>query len=317
MKKVSFVCTTYGRFNCVERIVAQFHTQTYPNKELVIFNTDEEHPYELGFEDDNIIIVNNNINYQTACQYENRGQICRDAVTHATGDYFMLADDDDIYLPWHLQQAVDGIEENGKDAWKPEQSFFATQDNVMLVMNTLEASVIVKINRIREIGFRSDITGYEGLSWYTKLRDERQLDEHNPNYIPSYCFNWSDIAEVAGHKQSGDINNPNNFENHKLASVDYAKRPLERLAKEQIELWEINEAFSVVSIENAKRMGIQHNQLNIHGGAVSIGHPLGCSGARIIVTLIHAMRQNNLTYGAAGICNGGGGASAMVLRVPR
>jgi acetyl-CoA C-acetyltransferase len=89
------------------------------------------------------------------------------------------------------------------------------------------------------------------------------------------------------------------------------------LAKEQIELWEINEAFSVVSIENAKRMGIQHNQLNIHGGAVSIGHPLGCSGARIIVTLIHAMRQNNLTYGAAGICNGGGGASAMVLRVPR
>ena len=89
------------------------------------------------------------------------------------------------------------------------------------------------------------------------------------------------------------------------------------LNKEQIDLWEINEAFSVVSIENAKRMGIQHNQLNIHGGAVSIGHPLGCSGARIVVTLIHALRQNKLTYGAAGICNGGGGASAMVLRVPK
>jgi len=89
------------------------------------------------------------------------------------------------------------------------------------------------------------------------------------------------------------------------------------LTKEQIELWEINEAFSVVSIENAKRLGIKQTHLNIHGGAVSIGHPLGCSGARIIVTLIHAMRQNNLTYGAAGICNGGGGASAMVLRVPR
>jgi acetyl-CoA C-acetyltransferase len=89
------------------------------------------------------------------------------------------------------------------------------------------------------------------------------------------------------------------------------------LTKEQIDLWEINEAFSVVSIENAKRLGIQQEHLNIHGGAVSIGHPLGCSGARIIVTLIHALRQNNLTYGAAGICNGGGGASAMVLRVPR
>ncbi|MBP7931531.1 MAG: acetyl-CoA C-acyltransferase [Chitinophagaceae bacterium] len=89
------------------------------------------------------------------------------------------------------------------------------------------------------------------------------------------------------------------------------------LNKEQIDLWEINEAFSVVSIENAKRMGIIHDQLNIHGGAVSIGHPLGCSGARIVVTLIHALKQNKLTYGAAGICNGGGGASAMVLRVPK
>lgn len=89
------------------------------------------------------------------------------------------------------------------------------------------------------------------------------------------------------------------------------------LTNEQIDLWEINEAFSVVSIENAKRMGIHHDQLNINGGAVSIGHPLGCSGARIIVTLIHALRQNKLTYGAAGICNGGGGASAMVLRVPK
>ncbi len=53
-------------------------------------------------------------------------------------------------------------------------------------------SVIVKMTRIREIGFRSDFTGYEGLSWYTKLRDEGQLDEHNKNYIPSYGFNWSD-----------------------------------------------------------------------------------------------------------------------------
>lgn len=89
------------------------------------------------------------------------------------------------------------------------------------------------------------------------------------------------------------------------------------LTKEQIDLWEINEAFSVVSIENARRLNIHQDQLNINGGAVSIGHPLGCSGARIIVTLIHALKQKGLTYGAAGICNGGGGASALVLRVPR
>jgi hypothetical protein len=234
MKKLSFVCTSYRRFTCVERIVAQFHAQTYPNKELIIFNTDEEYPYSLGFEDSSIIIVNNGINYQTGAPYENRGQICRDAVTHATGDYFMLADDDDIYLPWHMQQAVDGIETNGKDAWKPEQSFFATPNKVEMCMNTLEASVIVKMERIREIGFRSDITGYEGLSWYTQLRDEKHLDEHNKYYVPSYCFNWSDPHEIAGHKQSGAIGSPNNFENHKEASKDYAKRPLEKLHEEKL-----------------------------------------------------------------------------------
>ena len=234
MKKLSFVCTSYRRFTCVERIVAQFHAQTYPNKELIIFNTDEEYPYSLGFEDSRVIIVNNGINYETGAPYENRGQICRDAVTHATGDYFMLADDDDIYLPWHMQQAVDGIESNGKDAWKPEQSFFATPSKVEMCMNTLEASVIVKMERIREIGFRSDITGYEGLSWYTQLRDEKHLDEHNKYYVPSYCFNWSDPHEIAGHKQSGAIGSQNNFENHKEASKDYVKRPLEKLAEEKL-----------------------------------------------------------------------------------
>lgn len=226
MEKVSFVCTTYRRFRCVERIIAQYYAQSYENKELIIFNTDIEYPFKLGFVGENIIVINNNIDYQTGKAYENRGQICRDAVTHATGNYFMLADDDDIYLPWHIQQAVEGIQEFGTDAWKPQKSFFATRDKIELCQNTMEASVIVKMPRIRQIGFRSDITGYEGLSWYTKLRDEGQLDENNINYIPSYCFNWSDPQELAGHKQSGDINNPNNFENHKIASNDYATRPL-------------------------------------------------------------------------------------------
>lgn len=234
MKKVSFVCTSFRRFYCVRRIISQYYAQTYANKELIIFNTDMEFPFILGFEDPNIIVVNNNTDYITGELYKNRGQICRDAVTHATGDYFMLADDDDVYLPWHIQQAVEGIEEVGQDAWKPEFSFFASQTELKLVKNTLEASVIVKMGRIREIGFRSDLTGYEGLSWYTKLRDEKQLDENNKNYLPSYCFNWGDPPQVAGHKQSGDINNPNNFENHKKASGDYAKGPLSPVSEEEL-----------------------------------------------------------------------------------
>lgn len=235
MKKVSFVCTTYRRFYCVRRIVSQYHAQTYPNKELIIFNTDMEHLYELGFNDNSIIVINNDINYETGQKYENRGQICRDAVTHATGDYFMLADDDDVYLPWHLQQAVEGIEELGTDAWKPQKSFFSAPDRVEISQNTMEASVIVKMNRIIEIGFREDLTGYEGLSWYTKLRDEKQLDEYNTNYLPSYAFNWSDPREVAGHKQSGDINNPDNFENHKKSSFDFANTLLFPLSKEELD----------------------------------------------------------------------------------
>ena len=85
------------------------------------------------------------------------------------------------------------------------------------------------------------------------------------------------------------------------------------LKMEDIHYWELNEAFAVVGIENTKRMKIDPAKVNVHGGAVSLGHPLGCSGARIIVTLIHVLKQNGAKYGAAGICNGGGGASAMVI----
>ena len=77
--------------------------------------------------------------------------------------------------------------------------------------------------------------------------------------------------------------------------------------------WELNEAFSVVGIENTKRMKLDPARVNVNGGAVSIGHPLGASGARILVTLLHILRQNKTRYGAAGICNGGGGASAIVI----
>jgi acetyl-CoA C-acetyltransferase len=85
------------------------------------------------------------------------------------------------------------------------------------------------------------------------------------------------------------------------------------LRMEDIDFWELNEAFAVVGIENSKRMKLDPSKVNVNGGAVSMGHPLGASGARIIVTLINVLKQNKGRYGAAGICNGGGGASAMVI----
>jgi len=227
-KKVSFICTSYRRYRCVQRIIKQYLLQDYPNKELVILNTDPEYLFTLdsSLKDENIIVVNNHIDYANGKPYTNRGDICRDAVEHATGDYFMLADDDDIYLPWHIRQAVDGINRNRLDSWKPEMSFFRTRDKIEVVRNTMEASIVVKMHRIRKIGFRSDLTGYEGISWYTQLRNERQLNEHEKYYIPSYCFNWGDPDELGGHKQSGDIDNPDNFENHKKQSKDFSTEPL-------------------------------------------------------------------------------------------
>ncbi|MGN6400755.1 MAG: thiolase family protein [Flavisolibacter sp.] len=85
------------------------------------------------------------------------------------------------------------------------------------------------------------------------------------------------------------------------------------LQLDNIDFVELNEAFSVVGIVNTKKMNLDPAKVNVNGGAVSIGHPLGASGARIIVSLINILKQNNGKYGAAGICNGGGGASAMVI----
>lgn len=80
-----------------------------------------------------------------------------------------------------------------------------------------------------------------------------------------------------------------------------------------IEYHEINEAFSVVALANMQLMGLDHARVNVNGGAVALGHPIGCSGARIITTLMSVLKQNDATLGAASICNGGGGASAIVI----
>ncbi|MCH7525456.1 MAG: acetyl-CoA C-acyltransferase [Bacteroidetes bacterium] len=81
-----------------------------------------------------------------------------------------------------------------------------------------------------------------------------------------------------------------------------------------VDYFEFNEAFAVVGLANMKLLGLNDSNVNVNGGAVSLGHPLGCSGARIIVTLINVLEQNNAKIGAAAICNGGGGASAIVLK---
>lgn len=85
------------------------------------------------------------------------------------------------------------------------------------------------------------------------------------------------------------------------------------ISLDAVDYFEFNEAFAVVGLANMKLLGLNDSKVNVNGGAVSLGHPLGCSGARIIVTLLNVLQQNNAKIGAAAICNGGGGASAIVL----
>lgn len=101
------------------------------------------------------------------------------------------------------------------------------------------------------------------------------------------------------------------------APADAIPKALDKagLTKDDVDLFEINEAFSVVSVANNRLLDLNPEKVNIHGGAVSMGHPIGCSGARIIVTLIHALRRTGGKTGCAGICNGGGGASALTLEM--
>jgi acetyl-CoA C-acetyltransferase len=85
------------------------------------------------------------------------------------------------------------------------------------------------------------------------------------------------------------------------------------LSTSDVDFWELNEAFSVVGIANTKILGLDPAKVDVNGGAVALGHPLGNSGSRVIVTLIHVLKQNNGKIGGAGICNGGGGASAIII----
>jgi len=85
------------------------------------------------------------------------------------------------------------------------------------------------------------------------------------------------------------------------------------LSPQDIAFYEINEAFSVVALANGKLLNIDPETINVNGGAVALGHPIGCSGARIVITLLNTLQQKNARYGVAAICNGGGGASAIVI----
>ena len=112
---------------------------------------------------------------------------------------------------------------------------------------------------------------------------------------------WGDAAQA-----------PNKFTTAPALAIPKALKHA-GIKKEDVDVFEINEAFSVVALANMKLLGITDENVNVHGGAVALGHPLGASGARIVVTLLGALKAKKGKIGCVGICNGGGGASALVV----
>ena len=123
-------------------------------------------------------------------------------------------------------------------------------------------------------------------------------------------YNLKPIAKIVAYSDAAQA--PEWFTTAPAKAVD---KVLEKagLNKEDIAFWEFNEAFSVVGIANVKILGLDSEKVNVNGGAVALGHPLGNSGSRILVTLINVLKQRNAKFGGAAICNGGGGASAMII----
>jgi acetyl-CoA C-acetyltransferase len=123
-------------------------------------------------------------------------------------------------------------------------------------------------------------------------------------------YNLKPVAKIVAYADAAHA--PEWFTTAPAKAVDKALEKA-NLTKEDINFWEFNEAFAVVGLANIKILGLNPEKVNIYGGAVALGHPLGNSGSRILVTLVNVLKQNNAKYGGAAICNGGGGASAVII----
>jgi acetyl-CoA C-acetyltransferase len=132
------------------------------------------------------------------------------------------------------------------------------------------------------------------------LVSEAALKKHNLKPLAK-ILGWGDAAQ-----------NPSKFTTAPALAIPKALKHA-GVSQDSVDAFEINEAFSVVSLANMKLLGLSEEKVNLHGGAVALGHPLGASGARIVTTLLGVLREKKGKIGCVGICNGGGGASALIL----
>ena len=123
-------------------------------------------------------------------------------------------------------------------------------------------------------------------------------------------LNIKPLAKILGWGDAAKA--PNKFTTAPALAIPKALKHAD-ISEEKVDAYEINEAFSVVALANMKLLSLSEDKVNVHGGAVALGHPLGASGARILTTLLGVLKEKNGKIGCAGICNGGGGATALVV----
>ncbi|KAG0341147.1 erg10, acetyl-CoA C-acetyltransferase [Podila horticola] len=147
---------------------------------------------------------------------------------------------------------------------------------------------------------------------YKRAQDATAAGRFNNEIVPVVIPGARGKPDVIVSTDDEITNGPSRFTTAPSLAIPKAIKRA-GLTPDQVEFYEINEAFSVVACANMKILGLTSENVNVNGGAVALGHPLGCSGARVITTLLNVLQQRNAKIGVAGICNGGGGASAVVI----
>lgn len=245
------ITASCGRHQLLERAVACFVAQDYNGEHTLLIYNNSSVPLELASivlpANKHIELINNSLDYKTGEGYKTLGAIYTDALSNVpdTAEVICFLDDDDLFLPNHLSRGVEGLIRGGKDAYKPQFSWYRHSQGIEAMNNTLEPSMFIKAEFLREKGFR-DSTSDQHLQWVNPLVSEGRIyvDQKGEKTL---IYNWGDY--IPTFKTSGNAGDPNNFRNYRNFSQDHGDKIITPLKRR-----ELNKYFAEVpkQITNVK-----------------------------------------------------------------
>jgi len=212
--KVLVITATKGRHSCLERSVGMFLKQTYKNSVQLIYNNScHFQRLNSNIPLDRVILINNCIDLQEKKPYTTLGAIYRDILTFLPKDVDIIChfDDDDLFLPTHIEEGVKGLINSGKMAYKPKKSYFLSGERISLLENTLEPSIFIKKEALIKYGY-SLTTSDQHLLWVDGLLRDEEITS-NSKGKPTLIYTWGrdSIFKTSGNSRSSE--NFNNYEN--------------------------------------------------------------------------------------------------------